>query len=92
MCCHNVVNMLLPIDHATRGAALGLLGKVYLYQSKWQEAHDVLKTVIDEGEYKLLDNFGDVWDVDHNNSEESLFEVQYMYDGTYAFGSFYRCP
>ena len=49
-------------------------------------AHDVLKTVIDEGEYKLLDNFGDVWDVDHNNSEESLFEVQYMYDGTYALG------
>ena len=63
-----------------------ILGKVYLYQSKWQEAHDVLKTVIDEGEYKLLDNFGDVWDVDHNNSEESLFEVQYMYDGTYALG------
>ena len=75
MCCHNVVNMLLQIwDLATRGAALGLLGKVYLYQNKWQEAHDVLKTVIDEGEYKLLDNFGDVWDVDHNNSEESLFE------------------
>ena len=58
------------MGRATRGAALGLLGKVYLYQSKWQEAHDVLKTVIDEGEYKLLDNFGDVWDVDHNNSEE----------------------
>lgn len=74
------------MGRATRGAALGLLGKVYLYQSKWQEAHDVLKTVIDEGEYKLLDNFGDVWDVDHNNSEESLFEVQYMYDGTYALG------
>lgn len=78
----------LPTDmgRATRGAALGLLGKVYLYQSKWQEAHDVLKTVIDEGEYKLMDNFGDVWSVDHNNNEESLFEVQYMYDGTYSLG------
>ena len=31
------------MGRATRGAALGLLGKVYLYQSKWQEAHDVLK-------------------------------------------------
>lgn len=34
-----------------------------------------MKIVIDEGEYKLFDNFGDVWDVDYNNSEESLFEV-----------------
>lgn len=74
------------MGRATRGAALGLLGKVYLYQDKWQEAHDVLKPIIDEKEYKLLDNFGDVWSVDHNNSEESLFEVQYMYDGTYALG------
>lgn len=74
------------LGRATRGAALGLLGKVYLYQDKWQEAHDVLKTVIDEKEYKLMDNFGDVWDVDHNNNEESLFEVQYIYDGTYSLG------
>ena len=46
------------VGHATRGAALGLLGKVYLYQEKWQAAHDVLKTVIDEGEYQLLPDFG----------------------------------
>ena len=74
------------MGRATSGAALGLLGKVYLYQEKWQEAHDVLKTVIDSKEYELLDNFGDVWSVDHNNSKESLFEVQYMYDGTYSLG------
>ena len=74
------------MGRATIGAAQGLLGKVYLYQEKWQDAHDVLKTVIDSKEYKLMDNFGDVWSVDHNNNEESLFEVQYMYDGTYALG------
>ena len=74
------------MGRATSGAAQGLLGKVYLYQEKWQDAHDVLKTVIDSKEYKLMDNFGDVWSVDHNNNEESLFEVQYMYDGTYALG------
>lgn len=76
----------VDLGRATRGAALGLLGKVYLYQSKWQQAHDVLKSVIDENEYELLDNFGDVWSVDHNNSKEGLFEVQYMYDGTYSLG------
>lgn len=74
------------MGRATRGAALGLLGKVYLYQEKWQEAHDVLKLVIDENEYELLDNFGDVWSVDYNNSKESLFEVQYVYHETLGLG------
>ncbi len=74
------------MGRATRGAALGLLGKVYLYQEKWQEAHDVLKTVIDEGEYDLLPEFGQVWDVNYDNSIESLFEVQYIYHSTLALG------
>ena len=74
------------IGRATRGAALGLLGKVYLYQEKWQEAHDVLKTVIDSKQYKLMENFGDVWSIDKNNNEESLFEVQYAYHETLALG------
>lgn len=72
------------VGRATRGAALGLLGKAYLYQEKWQDAHDALKTIIDEGEYDLLSDFGDVWDIDSNNSKESLFEVQHMYNATYS--------
>lgn len=74
------------MGRATRGAALGFLGKVYLYQEKWADAKEVLKTVIDENQYKLMDNFGDVWSVDHNNNEESMFEIQFKYDGTYALG------
>lgn len=76
----------VDVGRATRGAALGFLGKIYLYQEKWQEARSVLKTVIDEGKYRLMDNFGDVWSVEHNNNEESLFEIQFKYDGTYALG------
>ena len=45
------------------------------YQSKWQEAHDVLKTVIDEGEYKLLDNFGDVWDCLLYTSKDGIASI-----------------
>ncbi|MDR0422929.1 MAG: RagB/SusD family nutrient uptake outer membrane protein [Proteiniphilum sp.] len=81
-----------PADRgrATRGAALGLLGKAYLYQEKWEEARTALKTIIldddEPAEYALLPDFGDVWSVDHNNSVESLFEVQYMYDGVYSLG------
>ena len=74
------------VGRATKGAALGLLGKVYLYQEKWQEAHDALKTVIDSGVYDLLPEFGQVWDVEYDNSIESLFEVQYEYHATLALG------
>lgn len=72
---------------ATRGAALGILGKAQLYQGKWEEAKKTLKEVIDSHEYRLLDNFGDVWSPKHNNSAESLFEVQQKYGGsTYNLG------
>ena len=74
------------MGRATRGAALGLLGKVYLYQEKWQEAHDVLQTVINSREYDLLPEFGQVWDLEYDNSIESLFEVQYEYHATLALG------
>ena len=75
------------MGRATRGAALGILGKAQLYQGKWDEARVTLKKVIDSKEYELLADFGDVWSVKHNNSKESLFETQQMYNGdTYPTG------
>jgi hypothetical protein len=74
------------MGRATRGAALGLMGKAYLYQSNWEAARDTLETVIDEHEYDLMPNFGDVWSVDAENNVESLFEVQNTYDETYDLG------
>lgn len=73
--------------HATRGAALGFLGKAQLYQGKFAEAKTTLGTIITENQYDLMENFGDVWSVRHNNNKESLFEIQTMYGGeTYATG------
>lgn len=74
------------MGRATRGAALGLLGKAYLYQEKWEKARDVLQTVISEQQYELLPEFGMVWDLDYDNSKESLFEVQYVYHPTLGLG------
>lgn len=72
---------------ATRGAALGILGKAQLYQGKWAEAKATLKTIIDEGQYELMPEFGQVWSVNTNNNQESLFEAQTMYGGDqYALG------
>ncbi|MDO4164709.1 MAG: RagB/SusD family nutrient uptake outer membrane protein [Bacteroides sp.] len=74
------------MGRATRGAALGLLAKAYLYQDKFSQAKTVLKTIIDEGEYKLMDEFGKVWNLNYENNEESLFEVQNAYDESYDLG------
>lgn len=74
------------MGRATRGAALGLLGKAQLYQGKFAEAKVTLNTVISEGQYRLMDDFGKVWNIDYENNEESLFEVQNRYDAGYDLG------
>ena len=81
------------LGRATSGAAKGLLAKVYLYQEKYKEAEALLQDLCCRGqysgntpEYKLLENFGDVWSIDHNNSEESLFEIQTNNEITYNLG------
>lgn len=76
------------LGRATQGAAQGLLAKVYLYQEKYNEAEEELDSIINvhKDEYKLLDNFGDVWSIDYNNSDESLFEIQTNSDIAYNLG------
>lgn len=75
------------MGRATKGAALGMLGKALVYQGKFAEAKEVLNQVITMGEYDLMPNFGDIWDVTTNNNVESLFETQVVFDETYALGN-----
>ncbi len=66
---------------ATSGAAKGILGKVYLTMKNYPEAKTKLEEVINSGNYQLLPTYADLWDLQHENSEESLFEVQYLKGG-----------
>jgi tetratricopeptide (TPR) repeat protein len=74
------------LGRGTKGAAMGYLGKAYLYQEKYGEAETILKKIIDSNEYDLLPEFKDVWSIEDNNSIESLFEVQYSSDISYNLG------
>ena len=74
------------VGHATKGAALALQGKCYLYTEQWKAASDALKAVVELGDYDLLPEFGQVWSVHHNNSCEGVFEAQCIFDETYALG------
>lgn len=66
------------LGRATKGAAQGLLSKVYLYQKKWQDAYDCADEVVKSGQYELMNNYIDAFksDAQYHNGIESLFEFQ----------------
>ena len=81
------------LGRATKGAAQGLLAKVYLYQGKYKEAEKVLQELICRGEYAgssceydLMEDFSQVWNMDYNNNKESLFEIQTNNNISYSLG------
>jgi hypothetical protein len=70
------------IGTATSGAANALLGKVYLTLGQSSDAETALRRVVQSNEYRLLDNYGDLWGPDNENNDESIFEVQYTAGGS----------
>jgi hypothetical protein len=61
----------------TKGAALSLLGKVYLTRKQYAEAVSTLRQVLPLG-YDLYKNYADNFDPAKKNGIESIFEVQYQ--------------
>mgnify|MGYP002777658004 CR=1 FL=1 len=77
----------LPVKYAaaadlgrvTKGAALSLLGKVYLTKKQYAEAVATLKQVTTLG-YTLNANYADNFSTARKNGPESIFEIQYQGD------------
>jgi hypothetical protein len=62
------------LGRATKGAAKGLLSKVYLYEKKWQKAFDTSNDVINMG-YDLDPDFNHLFRIAGEFGKESVFEV-----------------
>ena len=62
---------------ATKGAALGFLGKAYLFTKQYAEAATQFKAVMDLGIYDLMADYHDNFTEKFENNKESLFEVQF---------------
>lgn len=78
---------------ATKGAAQSLLGKIYLYMASpyyydtynfdlsqtdyYQLAADQFEDVILSAQYDLEPIYDNVWQYDHENGIESIFEIEY---------------
>jgi tetratricopeptide (TPR) repeat protein len=62
---------------ATKGAALALLGKAYLYQNNFAKAATTLQRVITDKNYSLVQDYNTIFEAAGENGTESVFEVQY---------------
>jgi hypothetical protein len=73
------------VGRITKGAAQALLGKVYLYQNKFDLAGPMLENVITSGMYELAkdsntidgEKYSNLFEEVGENNKESIFEVQY---------------
>ena len=73
-----ILSKIVRVGQATKGAAQGMLGKVYATTGDAANAKIYLKKVIDAGEYSLLPSYSQLWDLKHENSVEALFEIQFI--------------
>lgn len=78
------------LGRATRGAAQAMLCKVYLYMKDYDKAYEWGKTWVDSqykaGEYSLNAVYADNFTLKGENGVESVFEIQYMEEGTSDYG------
>jgi starch-binding outer membrane protein, SusD/RagB family len=74
----------LPVAHpkkwvgrTTKGAAIGYLGKAYVYTKDWAKAETTLKQLTAAPfNYQLMPSYSDNFGVAAENNAESLFEIQ----------------
>ncbi len=71
---------------ATKGAAQGMLAKVYLHQGKWEDAATQAQEVIGSKEYQLLDRYRDIFLLSNEGNTEIIFRVVFSNEGPQGWG------
>lgn len=66
------------MGRVTSGAAMALLGKIYLTFHKWTEARNVLSQLV--GRYSLMTTPEQVFDVNNKMNDEIIFAVRFNKD------------
>ncbi|HEX5551888.1 MAG TPA: RagB/SusD family nutrient uptake outer membrane protein [Chitinophagaceae bacterium] len=66
------------LGRATKGAALALLSKVYLFQQKWDSAAKAAQAVEGLGIYGLLPKFSDNFNAATKDNKEAIFSVWHV--------------
>lgn len=66
------------IGRASKGAALGLLAKAYLFNKDYTNAEATAQQVISSNKYQLESSFSSIFEPENVNGKESLFELNYV--------------
>lgn len=61
----------------TTEAASAMLGKVLLFEGKYDAAAIALRPVLSNSQYSLMDNYGQIFDKGVEFSKESIFEIPF---------------
>ncbi len=77
------------MGRATKGAARAFLAKSLMYQigvdaeseHTWNDVYNLTLSIINSGEYSLVNNFALLFEYENKNTSESIFEIQAA-DGT----------
>ena len=72
---------------STKGAALAMKMRAYLYQGKYQQVISIADEIEALGKYSLFPSYEGLFDADNENNSEVIFDIQYI-DGENSQGSF----
>jgi hypothetical protein len=64
----------------TKNTAIAYLGKTYLYLKEWAKAEEQFTKLVNNeatNGYGLLEDYAQLFDGNHENSKESVFEIQF---------------
>jgi starch-binding outer membrane protein, SusD/RagB family len=75
---------LSDLGRATKGAARGLLAKIYLYQQKNQECFEMCREIIESSEYQLESDFADLWKRGLPEGRRNEHGVESLFEFTHA--------
>ena len=65
------------VGRVTKGAASGMLARLYLTRSEWTLAAQKCKEIIDSKTYELWDDYAKIFQVGTENQKEAIFSVQF---------------
>jgi len=76
---------------ATRGAALAMLARAYIYHASntedpdikkqcWQNVYDTVSELENKKYFSLEENYSDIFDMDNQNGKEICFSIQFTVD------------
>jgi hypothetical protein len=84
----NLKDVAPMVGRATKGAALGLKMRAYLYQNKYTDVLKMVQQIDALGKYSLFPSYKGLFELENENNKEVLFDIQYV-GGPQEQGNFF---